>query len=125
MAADVAIMGDVGVDHEQVLITDLGPVVGTESAMDGNVLADRVAFPNPQPAHPFAGPQVLGAAAQNGGFRNGVVLSQSRARLDHDMAGQTAALADNRAGLHDTERADRDIRGDFRTRINHCCRVYA
>jgi hypothetical protein len=124
--AERAIVGDVGVGHEQVVIADAcQPVIRRGPTVDGAELAKHIACPDHQPRPPTAVFLVLWRSPDRGELKYLVVSTDRGLAVDHDVRTDPAACTDLDTGTDHREGSDLDIvrqpciARDDRGRIDH------
>ena len=113
VVAQVTIVGDVGVDHQQAVVADHGGVVGHQRPMDRHVLANGIAGADHDAARPGGNVDVLGQPAEDRALEHVIVGPQGRSFLEYRVAFQNTARADRHAGFHGGEGTDLDVRADL------------
>ena len=113
VVAQTAVVSDVGVDHQQVVVADDRQVVCLQRPVDGDVLADGVARADDHPAGAVGHVYVLGESAQDGAFEDVVVRAQRGSVLDDDVTFQDAPWTDGHVRFDDAQRTDADVGTDF------------
>jgi hypothetical protein len=125
VVADGAVVRDVGVGHQQVVVADAGHAAAARrAAMDGHELADHVAVADHHPRRLAAELQVLRHQADRGHREDFVVVADLGDAVDDARRADPAvtadadvladrhvrpddrARADLRAGMHDGRRMD-------------------
>jgi hypothetical protein len=96
-------VGNVGVAHQQAMITDYRVVVGLHGLMNRDVLADRVARADDDPAQPLGHVGMLGNAADHRPLEEMVFFAQRGPALNDDVAFQNALGADCHVILNNAE----------------------
>ena len=108
VVADPAVVADVGIDHEQVVVPDAGLHAATVRAdVEGGELADRVPVADRQRAVLPAILHVLRHRAHAGELENPVVAADRRAALHYAMRPHARILTDAHV------RADHRVRADL------------
>ena len=123
LVADAAVVGDVGVDHQQAVVADGRLRIGGKGAMDGDVFADRVVAADDHVAGVFRRMDVLGHSAEHRAVADAAVFTEDCAALDRHAAFQDAPGADYGLRFHHAEGADFHIRAKHRFRANQRQRV--
>ena len=113
VVADLAIVGDMGANHQQVMIADLRRLSLVQGAVDGAILAKRVVRADQHPADFFGHLRVLRRSAQDRSFHHAIAGAECHAAFDDDAAGQLAAVADFRIGFDNRVGTDDDIAADL------------
>ena len=103
---DPAVVGNVRVDHEEVVVADDRLAVFLESPMEGDVFADRVARADREPARVFGNIDVLRQPPQHGPLEDEVARPENRAMLDHHVGGEMAVFPELYIALNYAKRAD-------------------
>ena len=92
VVADDAVVGDVGIGHEQIVVADAGNAASPlGAAIDGNTLAKDIVVADHQPSFLPAVAQVLWRVAKGGERKNLVALANGRPAIDHRMRSDNAS----------------------------------
>ncbi|MNM83259.1 hypothetical protein D3C81_953150 [compost metagenome] len=124
VVADHAVVTDVHVGHQQVVVADGGLVAilhGT--AMDGDTLADHVVIADDQPGRLALVLQIGGIFAYRGKLVDAVVPADHRGALHDHVRADHGTLANFHVRPDDRPGADFDSVGQLGTRIDDGARV--
>lgn len=109
VVANDAIMGDVGADHQQVVVPDSRRGASMQGTMNGRAFADGVARADRYRADFGRHARMLGQSAERRTFKNVVVAAKRGALLDDRVGVDRAAVADDDSLLDDRERSHLDV----------------
>ncbi len=109
IVAHAAIVGNVDIDHQQVVVPDSGRLILLKGPVDGRVFADGISGADHDLSRLVGHVDMLGHAADHGPFEDVVIGAEHRPGLDHDPAFQLAAGLDYCVVFDDAVRADLDI----------------
>ena len=119
VVADHAIMGDVHVGHQPVVVADAGhPAAFLGAAIEGDEFADHVAVANLQARLFTVEFLVLRRRAERGELPDPVVAADPGRPVDDHVRPDRRAIADFHILADDAESADADVAADFRARID-------
>lgn len=107
--ADMAIVRDVRIDHQHVVVADRRCGILFQGTMQRDVFADGIVVADQQLPDVSVRAKMLRPASQYRALADRIIAAQSRALLDRDSAIQTATIADDHVVLHDTKRADGNV----------------
>ncbi len=117
--ADMAIVGEVHADHDEVVAADGGSSVGLHAAVDGHVLSDDVFGADDQLAAGSAVAGMLRHSAEHGAFIDVISRPELRPRFNDDVAGELAFISDLYASLDNAKRTDGDIVSEYCVGADH------
>src|SRR5512133_173580 len=124
LAAHVAVMGDVGPGHQEVVVAQGGEAAAALGpAVEGAALADHVPVAHHQAGRCALELQVLGTHAQGGVGIDVVVLAELGVGTDDDMAAQLGAGTDDSIAFDDTEGAHDHALAQSGLRAHHAARM--
>ena len=118
--ADAAVVRDVAVRHQHVVVADARGSAFGAAAMDRHAFANDVALADVEPAHALAKLRVLRLAAEHDVFVNLVGAAHARIAAYDGVGVDLARVADHRVGVDDRVRADADVRAELSARIDDC-----
>ena len=118
MIPHMAVVRDMSIHHDQIIVADAGACFGSQAAVNGNILPDHIAAAKVQITRSLASPQMLRLAAEHGPLEHLIVWTEHRSMLDRHSTSQPTAVADHRSLFNHTERTNRDVTADFRLRRN-------
>jgi hypothetical protein len=118
VAADPAVVGDVGRDHDQVVAPHGGHAVVGIAAVKRGVFANAVVVANDETSTRILPLQVLGSPAKNRPFANLIAAAEDGVAFDDDACLQSAAVADDDSGLDNGEGPDADVAPQLRGGID-------
>jgi hypothetical protein len=104
--AESAVMPDMAISHEHVVIADNGCFTLTRGTMDCNVLTDDVAIPYPQVGALIAILAILGPPTEYCAGAYATVCTDICPRLHNDMWSDYRAIADSDIRTDYAESAD-------------------
>ena len=112
--ADLAVMGDMGADHEQTVVADAGHHAAPFGArVHGHVFPNNVVAADFQARRLAVVFLVLGLVADGGKGKYPGVGTDGGAAADHDMGDQLDAVAEFDLGAYCGIRADGNVLADF------------
>src|SRR5690606_26437528 len=112
VVADHAVVADMDVGHQQVVVADGGLAAVLHGAtVDGHALADHVVIANDQAGRLALVLEVRSVLAHRGELEDLVVPADHGRALEHHVRADHGTLADFHIGPDDRPRADLDIRG--------------
>src|SRR5262249_29243822 len=119
VVADVAVVGDVDVAHEQVAITDSGhAATAVRAAVDGDELAEDVLTPDRQPRLLASILQILRRLTDRREWIDLAVVADVGPPLDDRRGADAAVRADPRVRADDRVRTDAGARADLGAGMN-------
>src|SRR5690606_37768208 len=124
MVADHAVVGNMDVRHQQVVVTDARVSAAKASApVQGAASADDIVRTDLQPGF-LAFELLVGRVLTDGGkLVDPVVAANAGIGLDHHMRGDLCACADLDAGTDNAPRTDLDVVRESGTGINDGSRI--
>ncbi|MNI54337.1 hypothetical protein D3C73_1092290 [compost metagenome] len=124
MVADHTVMADVGIGHDQVVVTQRGfSAVLDRATVNGHTLANHVVITDHQARWlPFV-LQVRGVFADRGKLVDAIVLADPGRPLEHHVRTNDGTLPDFDIRANDRPRADLDTIGQFGRRIDDRPRI--
>ncbi len=124
MVADHAVMADVGIGHDQVVVANGGfRAVLDGSAMDGHALADHVVVTDHQARRLALVLQVGGILADAGELEDAVVLADLRGALEHHVGTDHRPFTDLHFRPDDGPRAHLDVGRQPGARVDDGARI--
>jgi len=99
-------MGDVGVDHQEIVVSDTSRTRGVKRSMDGYMFSDHITGPDNDQTGVFGHVDMLGRPAENRSFKNLVIRPQPGPIAEDYAAFQSAPIADDHIRLNYAKRAD-------------------
>ncbi len=116
VAADLAIVRQVHISHEQVVVADArDAATGDRARIEGTELADGIAIADDQLRGLTRVLLVLRGSAQRGVVVDGVVAANRGVAFDHAVRAHRGAFTDLHVRTDDAVRADRDRRMQLRS----------
>jgi hypothetical protein len=114
VAADLTIMGDVGVGHDEVVVADASARSTLDgAAVDGDKLANHVVIANFESRRLAGVGNILRRQSDGGEREEVVVVANFRGAFDHHVRREMAALAQFHLGSNDAVRPNGARRVDF------------
>ena len=113
-----AVMGDVGSDHDQVIVADRRHRFVGIAAVERGIFANPVVVANDQLAAGVLPLQMLGGSSQDCSLADFVAAAQHGAALDHRAGLQPAAVANDGPRFDYGERSNADLAPQLRGRID-------
>lgn len=113
VVANMALVGDVGVAKEKVVVSDLSGSVGGGPAMNGDVFSKGVIVPNEQLGLLALVFQVLSSSSKGGKGISIATLTDDGVTLDDDMTAQARIGSESNVISDDAIRSDLAIGADF------------
>src|SRR5688500_9551141 len=114
VAADGTVVGDVGADHQHVVVAHGCAGVVAPAAVNGYIFANSVVAADRERAAGIVHVHVLGRAADDSPFADFIIAAERRSRLDDRTGGESAAIADDGASFDDAPGADDDVAPELR-----------
>lgn len=109
-AANMGIVADVCIDHQQVSVANAGESAsGFRADMDGDRFANDVFIADLQASGPATIFQILRRSSDNGEGMDDIVSPDGSVAFNDDVAQQPAAGADDDMRTHNAERPDLDV----------------
>ena len=125
VVAYIAIVGYMGVDHEQAIVADLGEVAEfIRTAVYGNTFTKDIIISNTHFAQPIVISQVLGRSAHNDIGEELIIGARNNVATNSYIVVQHASWSNANLWTYDAERADENIVGNLCGWINASKRAY-
>jgi hypothetical protein len=119
VAGQTAIVSDVSTGHEETIVANRRGGFRLHGPMDGDVLAQGVAFANDNAANFFGTAHMLRHTADHGAFANRVAIPQAHAIFNAGLARDPATIADDDIVFNNGERANAHVGADLSLRTDN------
>jgi hypothetical protein len=114
MIAELAVMGDVAIGHNQVMIAHDGDAdIGHRCPVDGDEFPDGVMIADNDPRFLSLILQVLGGGADRRKLKDMTILADIRMAFDYYMGTNLCLFADGDTRADDAVWTDLDVFGNF------------
>ena len=113
MVADHAIMRDVRVGQQDVVVAEDGPLAFLGAEVDADVFAESIAGPDLKAGFAWFGLQVLRAATNEGVWKHLALRAELRVALDGSVVVQNAAVAKGDVSAHVGVGTDDDVQAEL------------